>query len=117
MKNGWSVVRHEIKVGKYRFCVIPLSDGINVSKVTSGAKVLSIPMSSGVKILTITKEDTMNFFEIVGEHLKDKIDRKRNFDELLEKARITACERLRKMPPIENVDMDGLLDKGSGVVH
>lgn len=112
-----SAVGHEIKVGKYRFCAIPLSGCINISEVTSGAEVISIPMSLGVKILTRTKEGTMSFFEKVGERLKQKIENKKDFDEQLNKIKNIAFERLGEMPPIENVDIDQILKKASDVLH
>lgn len=78
-------VGHEIKVGKYRFCAIPLSKSINISEVTSGSKVLSIPISFNIWMRTSTKEDTMKLFEKIGKHLKQKIEGKKDFDEHLEK--------------------------------
>ncbi|MGR5980855.1 hypothetical protein ACT7DJ_34725 [Bacillus cereus] len=111
------VVGHEIKVGKYRFCAIPLGKSINISEVTSGTEVISIPKSFENMMLTTTKEDSMKFFEIVGERLKDIIERKNNFDELLDKARHAAFERLGEMPPIENIDTDWIFDEVSDVLH
>ncbi|PEU07176.1 hypothetical protein CN525_26765, partial [Bacillus sp. AFS014408] len=62
-----SAVGHEIKVGQYRFCAIPLSESINISEVTSGVNAINIPMSLEIRMVTATKEETMKFFEKVGE--------------------------------------------------
>ncbi|MDA2480735.1 hypothetical protein ACS2TZ_21845 [Bacillus cereus group sp. Bce025] len=110
-------VGHEIKVGKYRFCAIPLSDAINVSEVTSGVKAISVPINLKVWMLTSTKEDTMKFLEKVGEHLKLIIEERGNFDELLEKQKKIAFERLGEMPPIEDVDTDWITADVSDVTH
>ncbi|MDA2637863.1 hypothetical protein PDQ79_25570 [Bacillus cereus] len=111
------VVGHEIKVGKYRFCAIPLSECINISEVTSGANVVNIPMSFETTMITASKEGAMKFFEKVGERLKRKIESKKDFDEQLEKMKKTAFKRLGKMPPIENVDTDWIFDEVSDVLH
>ncbi|WP_242321142.1 hypothetical protein [Bacillus cereus group sp. BfR-BA-01312] len=110
-------VGHEIKVGKYRFCAIPLSDAINVSEITSGVKAISVPINLKVWMLTSTKEDTMKFLEKVGEHLKLIIEERGNFDELLEKQKKIAFERLGEMPPIEDVDTDWITADVSDVTH
>ncbi|MFV1457175.1 hypothetical protein [Bacillus mycoides] len=110
-------VGHEIKVGQYRFCAIPLSDSINVSEVTSGVKAISVPVNLKVWMLTSTKEDTMRFLEKVGEQLKLIMETRGNFDELLKKQKKIAFERLGEMPPIENADTDWIFEEESEVVH
>lgn len=80
-----SVVGHEIKIGKYRFCAIPLSKGINISEVTSGSHFINVPMSVGLMLVTSTKEDTMQFYEKIGERLKQKIESIKDFDNRLKK--------------------------------
>ncbi|MRC81645.1 hypothetical protein GH883_34105, partial [Bacillus thuringiensis] len=76
-------VGHEIKVGKYRFCAIPLSKSINISEVTSGVHAMSIPIDFRIWMATSTKEDTMRFLEKAGEGLKRILKRQSNLDELL----------------------------------
>lgn len=110
-------VGHEMKVGKYRFCAIPLNDGINISEVTSGANVINIPLSLELRIVTATKEGTMQFLEKFGERIKQKIESIKDFDEQLEKMKKTAFERLGEMPRIENVDTDWIFDEVSDIVH
>ncbi|OLR26036.1 hypothetical protein [Bacillus cereus] len=110
-------VGHEIQVGKYRFCAIPVRDAIYVSEVTSGVKAISVPINLRVWMLTSTQEDTMKFLEKVGEHLKRLIEERGNFDELLETQKKTVFERLGKMPPIEDVDTDWLIAERSDVIH
>ncbi|MED3539318.1 hypothetical protein ABEX53_32880 [Bacillus toyonensis] len=110
-------VGHEIKVGQYRFCAIPLSDSINVSEVTSGVKAISVPINLKVWMLTSTKEDTMRFLEKVGGQLKLIMEKRGDFDELLKKQKKIAFERLGEMPPIENVDTDWIFEEESEVVH
>ncbi|MBG9611695.1 hypothetical protein [Bacillus cereus] len=110
-------VGHEIQVGKYRFCAIPVRDAIYVSEVTSGVKAISVPINLRVWMLISTQEETLKFLEKVGEHLKRLIEERGNFDELLETQKKTAFERLGKMPPIEDVDTDWLIAERSDVIH
>ncbi|MEH7355105.1 hypothetical protein V7150_16225 [Neobacillus drentensis] len=104
-----SAVGHQIKVGKYSFCAIPLSECINVSEVTSGVKVIAIPMNVEILMLTESKEGSIKFFNKIGESLKRIIGSTDNFESQLEEMRKTAFERLGKMPPIENVDIDMIM--------
>lgn len=108
-KKWEQVVGHEIKIGDYRFCAIPMSKCINISEVTSGVKVISLPMSFEIMMVTATKEETMEFLEKVGERLKRLIERNADFDEQLEKMKKIAFERLGEMPKIENVDTDWIV--------
>ncbi|PEB52468.1 hypothetical protein COO03_11845 [Bacillus sp. AFS098217] len=112
-----SAVGHEIKVGQYRFCAIPLSESINISEVTSGVNAINIPMSLEIRMVTATKEETMKFFEKVGEHLKRIIESTKDFDDRLKEMKKTAFERLGEMPPIENVDIDWIFEEESEIVH
>ncbi|HGO9433320.1 TPA: hypothetical protein ACLBZ7_004295 [Bacillus cereus] len=112
-----AAVGHEIKVGKYRFCAIPLSKSINISEVTSGVSIMSIPMSLELRIITATKEGTMQFFQKFGKSLKQKIEGIQDFDEQLEKMKKMVFDRLGKRPPIEDVDTDWIFEEESEVVH
>lgn len=100
-----SAVGHEIKVGDYRFCAIPLSRTINISEITSGAKVYSIPISFEILLETATKEGSLNFFKKVGASIKRIIESTENFDEQLVNMKKTAFERLGEMPSIEKIDI------------
>ncbi|MGE6963442.1 hypothetical protein ACQKIW_26630 [Bacillus thuringiensis] len=111
------VVGHEIKVGQYRFCAIPLSKSINISEITSGANILNIPLSIELMMVTATKEGTIQFLKKFGERLKRKIESMKDFDEQLEKMKKRSLDLLGVMPPIENVDTDWIFDEGSEVLH
>jgi|SRR5579875_337284 len=115
-KKWEPVVGHEIKVGSYSFCAIPLSNSINVSEVTTGAKVMSIPMTWEIYVETVTKEDSIKFFHKIGE-LLERIIEGTNFDSQLEEMRKIAFDRLGKMPPIENIDEEFILADVSDVVN
>lgn len=110
-------VGHEIKIGQYRFCAIPLSKSINISEVTSGVHAMSIPIDFRIWMATSTKEDTMRFLEKAGEGLKRILERQSNLDELLAKNKKIAFERLGEMPPIEDVDTDWITAEISDVTH
>ncbi|MBU4641222.1 hypothetical protein [Bacillus toyonensis] len=110
-------VGHEIKIGQYRFCAIPLSKSINISEVTSGVHAMSIPIDFRIWMATSTKEDTMRFLEKAGEGLKRILERQSNLDELLEKNKKIAFDRLGEMPPIEDVDTDWITADISDVIH
>lgn len=106
-----SVVGHEIKVGKYRFCAIPLKDNVNVSEVTSGTKVFTIPMNLEIMMATESKKGSMKFFHKIGESLNRVIEGANDFNAQLEEMKKIAFDRLGKMPPIENIDMDWTLEQ------
>lgn len=96
---------HEIRVGPYRFCAISLSDCINISEVTTGQRVYDVALNTVVLAMTETKEETLAFFkDIIGQGLKSKIERMKNFDELLEERQKEIFERYGEMPPIEDID-------------
>ncbi|PEF32976.1 hypothetical protein [Bacillus wiedmannii] len=110
-------VGHEIRIGQYRFCAIPLSKSIDISEVTSGAKIISIPMSLELMTITATKEGTMQFLKKFGERLKLKIESMKDFDKQLGKMKKRSLDLLGEMPPIENVDTDWIFDEGNEVLH
>lgn len=111
------VVGHEIKVGKYQFCAIPMNGIVNVSEVTSGLKIIEIPMNLENMILTESKEGSIRFFNKVGESLKRIIENDNNFDIQLTKRKKTAFKRLGKMPKIENIDVDWIFEDTSDVLN
>ncbi|MFD2442916.1 hypothetical protein ACFSO7_02850 [Bacillus sp. CGMCC 1.16607] len=103
--DKWAdVVGHEIKVGKYRFCAIPLGNRINVSEVTTGSKVFNIPVDISIHIITESKEGSIRFFYQIGESIKRLIEKQVDFDGMLENMRKITFDRLGEMPPIENFD-------------
>jgi hypothetical protein len=110
-------VGHEIKIGEYRFCTIPLSKSINISEVTSGVHAMSIPIDSRIWMATSTKEDTMKFLTKAGEGLKRILERQSNLDELLAKNKKIAFDRLGEMPPIEDVDTGWIFVEESEILH
>lgn len=111
------LVGHEIKVGKYRFCAIPLKDKINVSEVTTGAKVYNIPVDFTISVLTETKEGTIQFCYQIGESLKRIIEKQNDFDSMLADMRKRAFERLGDMPQIVDVDTDWVFKDTSDVLN
>ncbi|MDF9626831.1 hypothetical protein P5775_29555 [Bacillus cereus] len=110
-------VGHEIKVGQYRFCAIPSSKFINISEVTSGVKIINIPLSIELIMVTATKEGTMQFLEKFGESLKRKIESMKDFDEQLAQMKKRSLDLLGEMPSIEDVDTDWIFDEVSNVLH
>lgn len=104
--EGWqSKVGHEIKVGKYRFCAIPSDETINISEVTSGAKLVDLPIDLGVMMATATKEGAMEFFEGVGKRLIPLI-KQYDFEKEIERYKQISVEHLGAMPPTESFDFD-----------
>ncbi len=101
-----SAIGHEIKVGKYSFCAIPLNGCINVSESTLGVKILTIPMNIEIMMMTESKEGSIKFFNKIGESLKRIIESTDNFDSQFEEMKKTVFKRLGEMPPIENIDLD-----------
>lgn len=111
------VVGHEIKVGDYRFCAIPLKEVINISEVTSGCKVLNIPISFEIMMVTASKEQSLKYLEKVGKQLEKFIEKTSDFDKHLEKMKNIAFDRLGEMPPIENVDTEWVFEDGSELLN
>ncbi|MCA1066095.1 hypothetical protein QTG56_25605 (plasmid) [Rossellomorea sp. AcN35-11] len=109
-------VGHEIRVGDYRFCALPLESGINISEVTSGMRVLNLPLTEEVHALTETKEGSMIYFLKVGEGIKKLIEEMSDFDEHLSKMVKKSVEKLGKIPPIEDYDSDWIYAEQSDVL-
>ena len=100
------LVGHEITIGKYRFCAIPLENRINVSEVTTGAKLFNVPVDLIIHLITETKEDTIKFLYKIGELIKKIIDKQDDFDGILNEMKKHAFDRLGEMPPIEEIEID-----------
>lgn len=113
LKQWEPVIGHEIKVGDYRFCAIPIGNRINISEVTTGARLFDIPVDFTILIITVTKEDTIRFLYTVGESIKRILDKRPDFDHMLTEMKTTAFERLGVMPPIEDVDIDWIFEDQS----
>lgn len=94
-------IGHGIQVGKYQFCAIPTQKEINVSEVTTGMKIIGIPMNLNILLQTETKEETMIFFFKIGRFLEIEIGRHSNFDTLLKQERKRTAKKLGEMPEIE----------------
>lgn len=111
------VVGHEIKVGKYRFCAIPIKNKINVSEVTTGTKLYDITVDYTISMLTETKEGTIQFFYQIGESIKRVIEKQNDFDQMLVFMKKTTLERLGDMPAIKDVDTDWVFEKENDVLN
>ncbi|MCI1592463.1 hypothetical protein [Heyndrickxia oleronia] len=98
-------VGHEIKIGQYRFCAIPLGNRINISEVTTGTKLFNVPVDLTIHLITETKEGSIQFFYQLGESIKRVIAKQDDFDGMLADMKKTVFERLGEMPPIEVVDI------------
>ncbi|MEK5038929.1 hypothetical protein [Sporosarcina sp. FSL K6-3457] len=107
-KPNWQQkVGHEIRVGPYRFCAIPLKGCINVSEVTTGLKIDEISLNPLFMAMTATQEDALVFFRyVIGPGLKGKIESSKNFDELLVRMQEKTFERLGEMPRVSDVAKD-----------
>lgn len=99
-------VGHQINVGEYKFCAIPLSECINISEVTSGAKILELPMTPEIYEATQTKEDAIFLFSKVGKSLERIINSSKNFQKQIDEIKEQAESKLGKRPPVENYDID-----------
>lgn len=106
-RKKWTpVAGHEIKVGKYRFFASPIGDVINVSEVTTGAKVMNIPLDPVTLFMTAEKEGAIDYFHMVGERIKKVLEKLNDFDSMLEEFQKEAFEQLGEMPEIIDVEMD-----------
>ena len=96
---------HEIKVGDYRFCAIPIGNHINVSEITTGAKLMNIPVNFIIDLMTETKEGTIDFCCQIGESIKRIIEKHDDFDGMLAEVKGIAIDRLGEMPKIESFEV------------
>ena len=96
---------HEIRMGKYSFCAIPMENVINVTEVTSGARLYEIPVDFDTRLLTQTKEEAIQYFYTIGETVKRIIESKNNLDEELAMLKQIAFDGLGKMPEIVDVNI------------
>ncbi|MGY0692964.1 hypothetical protein ACW2QC_09275 [Virgibacillus sp. FSP13] len=105
-KKWVMVVGHEIKVGKYRFCAIPLGKQVNVTEVTSGAKVYNIPVNFTIDLMTETKEGAIDFFYQVGKSIERIIEKQDDFDAMIADMKQTAFNLLGEMPEIKDAEVN-----------
>ena len=102
-------VGHEIRIGKYRFCVIIIKKTVNISEITSGTKVLEIPLNFAIFLRTETKEDALQFYKEVSERLlKLVIQNSAVLDERIKTIRQEAVSRLGEIPIVEIINIDWL---------
>lgn len=105
-KKWEPAVGHEIQVGEYRFCAIPLGNRINVSEVTTGMRLLVLPVNNRIWFETSTKEKSIKFFEGLGHQIAKQIMiDKSHFDKEFARMKKVSFDKLGEMPPIENVDI------------
>jgi len=117
-KNQWMpAVGHEMSIGKYKFSVVATPKATIFSDVTSGVKVMVFPVNILVHMITSTKEDTMEYYRVIGEKVKERIEKTSHFDSELEKMRKMSLDQLGEMPPIEDVDEGMILADKSDIVH
>lgn len=110
-------IGHGIQVGKYKFCAIPIGKNINISEVTTGVKVINVPITIDIFIQTSTKEDAMKFLVKVGEMVKRIISKAENIDTLIEDAKKSIVESFGEIPQPEDVDTDWIFADISDVKH
>ncbi|AZJ20700.1 hypothetical protein CT694_13850 [Bacillus wiedmannii bv. thuringiensis] len=110
-------IGHGIQVGKYKFCAIPIGKNINISEVTTGVKVINVPITIDIFIQTSTKEDAKKFLVKVGEMVKRIISKAENIDILIEDAKKSIVESFGEIPQPEDVDTDWIFADISDVKH
>lgn len=110
-------IGHGIQVGKYKFCAIPIGKNINISEVTTGVKVINVPITIDIFTKTSTKEDAMKFLVKVGEMVERIISKAKNIDILIEDAKKSIVESFGEIPQPEDVDTDWIFADISDVTH
>lgn len=117
--NWQPAIGHEIQVGKYRFCAVPMGYHINVSEVTTGVRAINVNITQEVWDETSTKEDTVKFLYKVGKRMEEVINKvgSSNLDKLIEGSLKNNLEKIGEMPPIEDVDTDWMFEEESETVH
>ncbi|MBO1005631.1 hypothetical protein ACFSKI_19055 [Pseudogracilibacillus auburnensis] len=103
-KKWMPAAGHEIKVGNYRFCAIPIGKTINISEVTSGAMLMRVPVNLVAFQLMSTKEGTIEHFYTIGESIK-RIIKKHDFDTMIKEMQKKTYDLLGEMPSVEDIDV------------
>lgn len=117
--NWQQAIGHEIQVGKYRFCAVPMGYHINVSEITTGVRAINVAITQEVWDETRTKEDTVKYLYKVGKRMEEVINKvgSSNLDKLIADSKKNNLEKIGEMPPIEDVDTDWMFEEESETVH
>ncbi|WP_060210337.1 hypothetical protein [Sporosarcina koreensis] len=111
MDNWFAAVGHGIQIGDIQLCAIPMDGIINISEVTSGARMMRYQLNFIEWLITEDKEGFLNYLQRVGEDLVKRLSKHKDLDQQIEKLRDVAIERLGPMPAIEDVDVEELLER------
>ncbi len=104
-KNGWRpFYGHEIKVGEYRFVVGGKDGGLLISELTTGAKIKHMPMNPLLLLSTVTREDTLEFYQKNIGVMLSKLVQLDAFKRQIEKLTRVVKEEYPPQPPIEVAD-------------
>ncbi|APA05075.1 hypothetical protein SJY89_20180 [Bacillus velezensis] len=102
-----SAVGHEIHVGKHRFSATVFDpDEIVISEVTSGIRVMNIPITQEIRRMIETKENVLTYLKHVGETSLTRIIEKHDFDKAVADGKRMSYNMLGEMPPIEAFNME-----------
>lgn len=111
MESNWlPAVGHRIQIGDVQVCAIPMDDIINITEVTSGARMMRYKLGINEWLEVADPEGFLNYLQRVGEDLVKRLSKHSNLAQQIEKLRAIAFERLGQMPAIEDVDIEKLLE-------
>ena len=110
--NKWEpAVGHGIQIGDMQLCAIPMGGIINISEVTTGARMMRYKLGIIEWLETADPEGFLNYLQRVGEDLVKRLSKHDDLDQQIEKLRAVAFEKLGPMPAIEDVDVEELLER------
>lgn len=96
-EDGWEGrIGHEMRIGDYKFCIIPFDDHINVSEVSSGFNVLSVPYSD-IDLMALDETSIINLVWEITQTIQMIIDRS-DFDSIISRAKTDGINKLGEKP-------------------
>lgn len=110
--NKWEpAIGHGIQIGDMQLCAIPMGEIINISEVTSGAKLMRYKLNIIEWLEVADPEGFLNYLQRVGEDLVKRLSKHKDLNQQVENLRAIAFEKLGPMPAIEDVDIEELLER------
>lgn len=99
---------HSITIGKHQFSAVPFENHFRISEVTSGAKVVDIPVPEEIQSFeeTMLYLETVVVIELINLIIKVNQNNPNRFDQEVELYRKRSIESLGEKPQTEKINME-----------